>query len=104
MNPKNLDRRELFQAAGLATAVSLLPGRAAAGLTQGEPESLGTLPTYEWERPADGAARVPHWMHYPDRRPFGMAGLWESWHPAVGDPLFTFTILKAELPEATTSF
>ena len=54
---------------------------------------------YEWERPGEGSQRVPHWMHYADRRPFAMAGLWESWHPAVGDPLFTFTILTTEASE-----
>lgn len=50
MSPMNLDRRELFQAAGLATAASLLPGRAT-GAPQDDPESLGSLPTYEWKQP-----------------------------------------------------
>jgi putative SOS response-associated peptidase YedK len=51
---------------------------------------------YEWEKRDGGNVKVPHWTHYPDRRPFGMAGLWESWRPDEGEPLFTFTILTTD--------
>lgn len=51
---------------------------------------------YEWRAaPAEGSRpkKVPWWIHRPDRRPFGVAGLWERWRPAEGDPLVTFTLL-----------
>lgn len=51
---------------------------------------------YEWRAgPAEGArpVKVPWWIHRPDRRPFGVAGLWERWRRAEGDPLVTFTLL-----------
>lgn len=53
---------------------------------------------YEWRpRDVDGSSRplkIPFWIHRPDRRPFGVAALWERWRsPEGGDPLVTFTIL-----------
>ncbi|MBT8335124.1 MAG: SOS response-associated peptidase [Gemmatimonadetes bacterium] len=67
---------------------------------------------YEWRaRAVEGSKKplkVPFWIHRPDRRPFGVAGLWERWRGGrkgdadadgakdVGDadaPLVTFTIL-----------
>jgi len=49
---------------------------------------------YEWRR--EGDAKVPYWIHRPDRRPFTMAGLWERWEPDEGEPLFTYTILTRD--------
>jgi putative SOS response-associated peptidase YedK len=58
---------------------------------------------FEWSRPGlagrhtegDGK-KVPYWIHLPTQKPFGMAGLWEKWSPAEGDPIYTFTILTTE--------
>ena len=60
---------------------------------------------YEWqpaEAVAEGrdqaeprvrkGAKIPHWIHLADRRPFGFAGLWEKWHGG-GETLLTCTIL-----------
>lgn len=48
---------------------------------------------YEWQRPSGGrGAKVPHWIHMADRRPFGFAGLWERWEGGA-EPLHTCTIL-----------
>ena len=66
---------------------------------------------YEWRaRAVEGSKKplkVPFWIHRPDRRPFGVAGLWERWRgPRDGDsdstsdgavaPLVTFTILTTD--------
>jgi putative SOS response-associated peptidase YedK len=67
---------------------------------------------YEWRaRAVEGSKKplkIPFWIHRPDRRPFGVAGLWERWRGGrKGDadadgakdggdadaPLVTFTIL-----------
>ncbi len=74
---------------------------------------------YEWTKPADGAAKIPHYF-FPagfsadsnefgtgdrtdeetDGAPFGFAGLWERWTPrggqsgdGPGEPVETFTLL-----------
>lgn len=56
---------------------------------------------YEWKAEGGGeGAKTPYWIHRPDRRPFAMAGLWDRWEPAEGDPLHTFTILTRDaVPE-----
>jgi len=41
---------------------------------------------YEWVKTAD--AKVPHYIHFTDGRPFAFAGLWERWRE-----LDTFTII-----------
>lgn len=57
---------------------------------------------YEWASAENGGAKRPHWITMADGRPFGFAGLWESWRPrgrgSVGDddPLLTCTILTTE--------
>ena len=58
---------------------------------------------FEWSRPVlagrhaeEDGKKVPHWIHFPTQKPFGMAGLWEKWSPAEGDPIYTFTILTTE--------
>ncbi len=54
---------------------------------------------YEWRpREVAGSTRptkIPFWIHRPDRRPFGVAGLWERWRGSGDDPpvLITFTLL-----------
>jgi len=46
---------------------------------------------YEWQRV--GQAKVPHYIHFRDHRPFAFAGLWERWQPAGEEPLETCAIL-----------
>jgi putative SOS response-associated peptidase YedK len=50
---------------------------------------------YEWPRPFGGTGpKVPHAIQMADGRPFGFAGLWESWRGGDGeDELFSCTIL-----------
>lgn len=46
---------------------------------------------YEWTT-HDGA-KVPQYFHMADRRVFGIAGLWESWHSPDGGEIRTCSIL-----------
>lgn len=52
---------------------------------------------YEWLKL--GTRRQPYFFHLADDRPFGMAGLWESWRSPNGCPLETCTILTTEANE-----
>lgn len=50
---------------------------------------------YEWKKEADG--KQPYLFCRKDRRPFALAGLWESWSDEDdGEHLETFTILTRE--------
>jgi putative SOS response-associated peptidase YedK len=46
---------------------------------------------YEWRK--DGKLKVPFFIHEQSGKPFGLAGLWESWSDPEGNSLLTFTIL-----------
>lgn len=46
---------------------------------------------FEWAN--TGAGKQPYFIRLRDAAPFGMAGLWESWQGAEGEPLETCTIL-----------
>lgn len=46
---------------------------------------------YEWQRREH--TKQPYWIARADRRPFGFAGLWESWRDAQGQTLETCTIV-----------
>ena len=48
---------------------------------------------YEWRK---AGIRSPVYFSMSDGKPFGMAGLWESWAPPDGDELRTCTIITAE--------
>lgn len=52
---------------------------------------------YEWAPSEEqGGKKRPHWITMADGRPFGFAGLWESWRGPESDetgPLLTCTIL-----------
>jgi putative SOS response-associated peptidase YedK len=49
---------------------------------------------YEWQRLAKG--KQPYFIHMRDDRPFGFAGLWESWEGADHSALETCTILTTD--------
>jgi putative SOS response-associated peptidase YedK len=47
---------------------------------------------YEWRR--EGKSKQPMFVHFPDDRVFGFAGLWERWRPAEdAEPVDTCTII-----------
>jgi putative SOS response-associated peptidase YedK len=46
---------------------------------------------YEWQK--KGKGKQPHYISMADSRPFGIAGLWESWHGPDGGELQTCTLL-----------
>jgi putative SOS response-associated peptidase YedK len=47
---------------------------------------------YEWKK-LDAKTKQPMYIHFPDDRTFGFAGLWEHWNPQDGEPLNTCTII-----------
>lgn len=50
---------------------------------------------YEWEK-IPGGKKQPWLIHMPDRTPFSLAGLWETWKPTTseaGDAVLSCTIL-----------
>jgi len=49
---------------------------------------------YEWKKTPEG--KLPHFVRMKSRRPFGMAGLWETWSKGGGDEIRTFTIITTE--------
>lgn len=54
---------------------------------------------YEWQ--ATAGAKQPYYVQASDQRPFGMAGLWETWtDPATQEPLETCVIVTTEASEA----
>jgi putative SOS response-associated peptidase YedK len=50
---------------------------------------------YEWQRP-DANTKHPFAIALASGSPFALAGLWESWQPADGPKLETFTILTTD--------
>jgi putative SOS response-associated peptidase YedK len=62
---------------------------------------------YEWKAAGGaelsgkrrGAAKLPHWIHRPDRQPFAFAGLWERWRSPAGERIHSFTILTTSANE-----
>ena len=49
---------------------------------------------YEWQKA--GGSKIPHFIHQPDRLPFGVAGLWEVWHSPDGGAVASCTLLTTE--------
>jgi putative SOS response-associated peptidase YedK len=48
---------------------------------------------YEWKK-LDPKTKQPMFIHFPDERVFGFAGLWERWKPTEGaEPVDTCTII-----------
>ena len=52
---------------------------------------------YEWK--AIGNRKQPYFIHMRDESPFFLAGLWDRWDKADGDPLETFTIVTTTADE-----
>lgn len=49
---------------------------------------------YEWQQLTNnGKKKQPMYVHAADGRPFGLAGLWESWHSGDGSVIESCTIL-----------
>jgi len=48
---------------------------------------------YEWQARPGTKAKVPHFIHMQDRRPFAFAGLWDEWHSPDGGVLRSATII-----------
>lgn len=48
---------------------------------------------YEWRPSPSGRGKLPVRFVLADGEPFALAGLWEEWRPAAGEPLRTFTIV-----------
>lgn len=48
---------------------------------------------YEWHKSAESRTKTPYWIHRRDRKPFALAGLWETWDKSGAGPLETCTIL-----------
>src|SRR5512143_1888509 len=46
---------------------------------------------FEWRK--QGATKIPLFVHLKSERPFGFAGLYETWTPPLGDPLVTCAII-----------
>jgi len=49
---------------------------------------------YEWKK--DGKVKVPYYFRHNNGKPFGLAGLWETWKDPDGNELKTFTIITTE--------
>jgi putative SOS response-associated peptidase YedK len=49
---------------------------------------------YEWKK--EGKGKQPYFVHMKNSRPFGFAGLWESWHDEAGSEVRSCTIITTE--------
>lgn len=49
---------------------------------------------YEWQ--VQGRTKQPMWIGLQSQHPFALAGLWEQWTPADGEPLETCSIITTE--------
>ncbi len=54
---------------------------------------------YEWRK--IGKAKQPYWIHMQDERPFGLAGLWETWRGGDDDIVESCTIITTSANELT---
>ena len=52
---------------------------------------------YEWQKV--GQTKRPHYIHYPDLRPFAFAGLWSLWSGPNGEELDSCTIVTTAANE-----
>ena len=48
---------------------------------------------YEWKSFGNRKTKTPYFIHMKDRKPFALAGLWDSWESPDGSSLKTCTII-----------
>jgi len=51
---------------------------------------------YEWKKEAGQKAKTPMYIHMKTGEPFGLAGLWESWHAPDGSNVLSCTIITTQ--------
>jgi len=51
---------------------------------------------YEWKASKGRKSKTPYFIHMKDRKPFAMAGLWDSWEGPDGSSVRTCTIITTE--------
>ena len=51
---------------------------------------------YEWKSFGGKKSKTPYFIHMKDRKPFAMAGLWDSWEGPDGLSLKTCTIITTQ--------
>jgi putative SOS response-associated peptidase YedK len=49
---------------------------------------------YEWRK--EGKRKVPMWVYFKTKEPFGLAGLWDVWRKPDGRRVESFTIITTE--------
>jgi putative SOS response-associated peptidase YedK len=49
---------------------------------------------YEWRK--EGKHKVPMWVYLKNRKPFGLAGLWDVWREPDGNRVESFTIITTD--------
>ena len=57
---------------------------------------------YEWR--VDGKRKTPMYIRMASKKPFAIAGLWETWKDANGEPLQTCTIITTTPNEFMSSY
>jgi putative SOS response-associated peptidase YedK len=58
---------------------------------------------YEWKTAAGKKTKTPYFIHMKDRKPFAIAGLWDSWESPNGSSVKTCTIITTEPNELMLS-
>ena len=56
---------------------------------------------YEWKAFGAKKSKTPYFIHMKDRKPFAMAGLWDSWEGPDGSSVKTCTIITTAPNELT---
>ena len=58
---------------------------------------------YEWKTFGNRKTKTPYFIHMKDRKPFALAGLWDSWEGADGSSIKTCTIITTKANELMES-
>jgi putative SOS response-associated peptidase YedK len=58
---------------------------------------------YEWKTFGNRKTKTPYFIHMKDRKPFALAGLWDSWEGADGSSIKTCTIITTRANELMES-
>ncbi len=53
---------------------------------------------YVWKR------KRPHWVHFPDNRPFAMAGIWERWQGQGDEPVESCAVITVPANDLVRPF